>query len=233
MHRKSAFLRKMSYLSSLRGIREEQEMKSCDLKPRIKYPVIVEGRYDKITLSSIFSGHFITTEGFSVFNSKEKQTLIRRIAERGIILLCDSDAGGRQIRSFLLGALPKEKIINLYIPEIEGKEKRKRAPSKSGRLGVEGMPREVLTKLLSPYTEQGEGLPAVTELTKRELYLDGLSGGEGAKEKRETLAKKLGLPREMSANALIEAINLTVGKEGYDAAMAELLASKNDEGSLC
>ncbi len=124
-------------------------------KPRIKLPIVVEGRYDKSTLLSMFSATVVTTGGFSVFNSKEKRLLIKRLAEGGgIILLTDPDARGQQIRSFISGILPKDKIFNLYVPKIEGKESRKRSPSKSGLLGVEGMGREVLMRVLDPFIDK-------------------------------------------------------------------------------
>ena len=195
-------------------------------KPKIKYPVIVEGRYDKLTLSSIFSASILTTEGFSVFNSKEKQALLFKIASNGVIVLCDSDAGGRQIRNFLGNVLPKDKIFNLYIPDIFGKEKRKRAPSRSGRLGVERMEREILEKIFQPYIEGSESKPPIAEITKYDLYVNGLSGGEGSREKREKLSARFGFPHDMSANALIEAINLTEGKAGFEAALNEIFGEK-------
>ena len=112
--------------------------KSNENKIRLSLPLIVEGRYDKATLSGFISGTVITTGGFSVFNNKEKQALIRRIAKDGVIVMTDSDGGGRQIRAFLSGIIPKDKIHHLFIPEIEGKESRKARPSRSGKLGVEG-----------------------------------------------------------------------------------------------
>ena len=198
-------------------------------KPRIALPIVVEGRYDKSTLLSMFSATVVTTGGFSVFNSKEKRLLITRLAEAGgIILLTDSDAGGKQIRSFLSGILPKEKIFNLYIPRVEGKEKRKRAPSRQGLLGVEGMSREVLMRVLEPFIEKGEG--DVTpdrrerrEVTKFDLFVDGLSGSEGAEAKRARLAEALMLPPDMSAKALLEAINLLVGYEEYKRIVGNIL----------
>ena len=198
-------------------------------KPRITLPIVVEGRYDKSTLLSMFSATVVTTGGFSVFNSKEKRLLITRLAEAGgIILLTDSDAGGKQIRSFLSGILPKEKIFNLYIPRVEGKEKRKRAPSRQGLLGVEGMSREVLMRVLEPFIEKGEG--DVTpdrrerrEVTKFDLFVDGLSGSDGAAEKRARLAEALMLPPDMSAKALLEAINLLVGYEEYKRIVGNIL----------
>ena len=164
-----------------------------------------------------------------MFNSKEKRLLITRLAEAGgIILLTDSDAGGKQIRSFLSGMLPKEKIFNLYIPSVEGKEKRKRAPSRQGLLGVEGMSREVLMRVLEPFIEKGEG--DVTpdrrerrEVTKFDLFVDGLSGSEGSSEKRARLAEALMLPPDMSAKALLEAINLLVGYEEYKRIVGNIL----------
>ena len=124
-------------------------------KKKISLPIIVEGKYDKNTLSQIFDAHIITLGGFSVFNSKEKQLLIKRLAKDGVILMTDSDGGGKQIRSFLLGILPSDKVKNVYIPKLEGKEKRKDKPSKSGLLGVEGMSRETLERLLLPFVIDG------------------------------------------------------------------------------
>ena len=198
-------------------------------KPRIILPVIVEGKYDKSTLLSMFSATVVTTGGFSVFNSKEKRLLITRLAEAGgIILLTDSDAGGKQIRSFISGILPKEKIFNLYIPRVEGKEKRKRAPSRSGLLGVEGMSREVLFRVLDPFIEKGEResgrvVRSGREVTKFDLFVDGLSGSDGATVKRARLAEALMLPTDMSAKALLEAINLLVGYDEYKRIVGNIL----------
>ena len=186
------------------------------MKKRIALPIIVEGKYDKITLASLFDCTVITTGGFGVFNSKEKQLLIRRIAKDGVILLTDSDAGGGQIRSFLRSILPPDKIFNLYIPKIEGKERRKQKGGKAGTLGVEGMPKEVLERVLSPfidgeklYTGRGEAV------TKLDFYLDGLSGGKNATDRREELCALMDLPTDMTANALLEAVNLLYTKEEY------------------
>lgn len=187
-------------------------------KIKISLPIIVEGRYDKSTLASVFDATIITTGGFSVFNSKEKQTLIRKLAEKGgVILLTDSDAGGRQIRSFLLGILPKEKIFNVYVPEIKGKEKRKSSPSKAGLLGVEGMEREILVKALSPFikSELNEEKKSTRPVTKLDFYNDGLTGKDGSQDRRASLARSLDLPHDMTANALIEAINLLYSYEIY------------------
>ena len=198
-------------------------------KQRIKLPIVVEGRYDKSTIQSMFDATVVTTGGFSVFNSKEKRLLITRLAERGgIILLTDSDAGGKQIRSFISGILPREKIFHLYIPKIEGKEKRKAHPSRSGLLGVEGMGREVLTRVLAPFIDEG-ACEAKTDgkekraVTKFDFFIDGLSGSDGSSLKRARLAEALMLPPDMSARALIEAINLVSSYEEYKKKLQSIL----------
>ena len=198
-------------------------------KQRIKLPIVVEGRYDKSTIQSMFYATVVTTGGFSVFNSKEKRLLITRLAERGgIILLTDSDAGGKQIRSFISGILPREKIFHLYIPKIEGKEKRKAHPSRSGLLGVEGMGREVLTRVLAPFIDEG-ACEAKTDgkekraVTKFDFFIDGLSGSDGSSLKRARLAEALMLPPDMSARALIEAINLVSSYEEYKKKLQSIL----------
>ncbi len=202
-----------------------------NIRKRIALPIIVEGRYDKSVISSLFDATVITTGGFSVFNSKEKQALIRKLAERGgVILLTDSDGGGIQIRSFLSGIIPKDKLYHIYIPRIEGKEKRKKSRSKAGFLGVEGMEREVLEKLLSPFISDGacnENKQKSEEkiLTKLDFFKDGLSGGDSSSLMRARLAKRLGLPPDMSAKAMIEAINLLYGYSEYEKIRDELFSS--------
>ena len=193
-------------------------------KPKITLPIIVEGRYDKSAISSIFDATVITTSGFAIFNSKEKQCLIRKLAERGgVIVLTDSDAGGSQIRKFLSGILPHEKIFNLYIPQIKGKERRKTAPSKAGYLGVEGVGAEVLRELLLPFSENGEETKGdKREVTKLDFYNDGFSGGDNSRDMRNSLSRVLGLPENMSANALLEAINLIFDCEKYENAKNSL-----------
>ena len=184
-------------------------------KLRIIYPVIVEGKYDKIRLTSIFEAHVVTTDGFGVFNKKEKMALIRALAaESKLIVLTDSDGAGKLIRSHLTGSVPKEKLIQLYIPRVEGKERRKEAPSAEGTLGVEGMSNDVLYDLLLPYTEEGEPIEA-NPISKTDLYVDGLTGGENSKEKRDALAASLGLPPNMTPNALLEALKVVCPYEKY------------------
>ena len=193
------------------------------MKKRIALPIIVEGKYDKITLTSLFDCTVITTGGFGIFNSEEKQLLIRRIAKDGVILLTDSDAGGGQIRSFLRSILPSDKIFNLYIPKIEGKERRKQKGGKAGTLGVEGMPREVLERVLLPFTD-GEKLNTGTgeAVTKLDFFLDGLSGGANSSARRSQLCALMELPPDMTANALLEAVNLLYSKEKYRELVAKL-----------
>lgn len=190
-------------------------MENAKKKPRVVYPVIVEGKYDKIRLNSIFSAHIIATDGFRIFKKMEKLALIRALAkESKIIVLTDSDGAGKLIRSHITSAIPKDKLIQLYIPQIEGKERRKESPSAEGTLGVEGMENDVLYKILLPYTDEGEPI-GENPLSKTDFYVDGLTGGENSREKRDELAEKVGLPRGMTSNALLEALKLVCPYERY------------------
>ena len=194
---------------------------------RISLPIVVEGKYDKSTLLSIFDATVITLGGFSVFNSKEKQALLRKVAKDGIILLTDSDGAGKMIRSFLNGIIPKEKIHNLYIPQVKGKEKRKTAPSKEGLLGVEGMGREELVRVLTPFIVGDDGktqndLKRGEMITKIDFYMDKLSGADNSSARRDALATLFELPSGMTANALLEALNVITDKDGYRAAVNSL-----------
>ena len=187
---------------------------------RISLPIVVEGKYDKSTLLSIFDTTVVTLGGFGIFNSGEKQALLRRIASGGIIVLTDSDGAGKVIRSFLNGIIPKDKIYNLYIPKIRGKEKRKISPSKEGLLGVEGMGREELVRVLSPFiiendTNEYEQRKDKKLITKVDFYMDKLTGAENSSDKRDKLAGHFGLPDGMSANALLEALNIITDREEY------------------
>ncbi len=177
-------------------------------KIKIKKTVLVEGKYDKIKLESIIDGNIITTDGFSLFNNDEKIELIRKIAEKnGIIVLTDSDPAGFVLRNKLKGMLPKKNVIHLYIPTEKGKEKRKKTYSKAGLLGVEGMDAEILREMFVKY-ESSDLIPKKSEVTKADLYEIGLSGKDGSNEKREKAAVRLGLPKGMSANAFLEAVNM-------------------------
>lgn len=192
-------------------------------KIKLDRPVIVEGKYDKILLSSILDAQILTLGGFSVFRQKEKVAMLRRIAaERGVFVLTDSDGAGKLLRGFLSSALPKEKVTHLYTPRIEGKEKRKSAPSKEGVLGVEGISADTLRALFLPFAADAAAKPRGAELTKQDLYDYGLSGGDGSKGKRERLAAAVGLPRDMSANALLAALNLLYGKDELCALFAQI-----------
>ena len=185
-------------------------------KLKLKLPIIVEGRDDKCTLSSLFSGLILTLDGFGIFNSKEKQAAIRRAARDGIIVLTDSDGGGRQLRSFISGMLPSDKVNHVYIPKIEGKERRKTHTSKEGLLGVEGMDSELLIRLLIPFTVGACDVKEEREpITMADFYLDGFTGTENSAERRAALAKSLEMPEDMSAKALLSAINLLGMQDSY------------------
>ena len=196
-------------------------------KIKISLPIIVEGKYDKNTLLQIFDATVITLGGFGVFNSKEKQCLLRKISENGIILLTDSDGAGGVIRSFIKGIIPKEKVYNLYIPKIGGKEKRKTKASKEGLLGVEGMSREALVKVFEPFIGKGDSTCACEfkqreMITKVDFYMDKLTGAANSTALRDRLAERFGLPDGMSANALLEALNILTSREGYRRAVEEI-----------
>lgn len=177
----------------------------------VKEVIVVEGRYDRNTLSQVFDAVIVETSGFGVFNDREKLALLRRLAEaRGLVVLTDSDGAGFVIRNFLKGAIDPALVKQAYIPDIAGRERRKRAPSKEGKLGVEGMKPEVLIEALRRVgaTLGGEE-PArrAGGITKATLYELGLSGGPGSAEKRRALLKELDLPEKLSANALLDVLN--------------------------
>ena len=191
-------------------------------KKKIALPVVVEGRYDKTTLASMFDCTVISVGGFGVFNSKEKQALLKRLCADGAIILTDSDGGGVQIRSFLSGILPKDKIYHAYIPKLEGKERRKTKSGKAGLLGVEGMSRETLERVLAPFIEDGGRVEFLEKkgakmLTKVDFFEHGLTGADGSADRRDRLSDLAGLPRGMTPNALLEAMNLLYS---YDGAIA-------------
>lgn len=192
-------------------------------KLKIAYPIIVEGKYDKLKLQSVCDGLIIKTDGFSVFKASEKNALIRALAEKSnIIVLTDSDGGGKVIRSHISALVPKDKLIQLYIPRIEGKEKRKSEPSKEGTLGVEGMESKLLYDLLKPFSsiENGETAERIIQIAKNPLskvdfYIDGLTGGENSSKRRDELAKKFNLPPKMTPNALLEALKVISSYDEY------------------
>lgn len=186
-------------------------------KLRIDRPVVVEGKYDKIKLSSILDADILVTDGFGIFREEEKLALIRRIAEKsGVIVLTDSDGAGLVIRNYFNSALPRDKVTHLYIPEIPGRERRKKTASKAGFLGVEGVDCALLRKLFEPFAEGARSAKPSREVTKTDFYTAGLSGGPSSAARRAELAKKLGLPRDMSANALLAAVNLLGAADSFD-----------------
>ena len=185
---------------------------------KIPYPVIVEGRYDKLRLESVIEAHIIPTDGFGIFKKAEVASMFRALARKTpLILLTDSDGAGKLIRSHLTSVLPKERLIQLYVPRISGKEKRKSEPSAEGILGVEGMERELLFELFQPYANADAVASRMAEnlLCKTDFYEDGLTGGEGSRERRDALCVRLGLPTGMTPNALLAALRVLCTYEEY------------------
>ena len=199
-------------------------------KLKIPYPVIVEGKYDKNTLSSVLDARIITLGGFSVFNNKEMRALIQRLAgKEKIILLTDSDGGGIQIRSFIESCVSRERIINLYIPKIHGKERRKKKAGKAGLLGVEGMPPDVIRRVFLPVSKQSEEENSdisCSHISKTQFYADGFSGRENSADMRKLLSDILSLPSDISANALLEAVNLICTPKEYENAKKQIAEIK-------
>lgn len=188
--------------------------------------IVVEGRYDKNALRQVVDTAVFTTEGFGVMNDREKLRFLRAVAEnRGLIILTDSDGAGFVIRNFLKGALPRDRVRHAYIPDVPGKEKRKSAPGKEGKLGVEGMTPEVLLEALrragATFEDSASG-EAGTPITKLDLYELGLTGGPESKAKRDKLLKRLHFPAHMSANALLEALNVLYDRDTFLKDLGEL-----------
>ncbi len=189
---------------------------------RVDRAVIVEGKYDKIKLSSVIDGVIIETEGFGIFKDKEKQKLIRQLAEeKGLLILTDSDSAGFVIRSFISSIVNNKYIVNAYIPDILGKEKRKDTPSKEGKLGVEGVSREIIEAALKQAGIGCEEVPDTERkaVTNTDLYSDGLSGGADSKNKRKKFLKYLDLPEKMTTKAMLELINIFMTYEDYKTAV--------------
>ena len=190
------------------------------MKKKVREVIVVEGRYDKNALLQVVDAVIVETGGFSVFNNGEKLALLRRLAQkRGLILLTDSDGAGFVIRRYLKGAIPPEQIKQAYIPDVAGKERRKRKAGKEGKLGVEGMTPAVLLDTLrrAGATFEGEENTAPdAHITKADLLDKGLIGPHSA-EKRQTLLKKLDLPAHLTPNAMLEALNLLLTQAEFDA----------------
>ena len=191
---------------------------------KIREVIVVEGRYDKNTVSQVVDAAVVTLGGFAVFNDREKLAFLRRLArERGLIILTDSDGAGFVLRNYLKGALPKDRVKQAYIPDIAGKERRKRRPGKAGMLGVEGMRPEVLLEALrrcgATFEDAAGPGEAEDPITKADLFALGLTGGEGSAERRRALLQQLDLPAHLNANGMLEALNLLYGRR----ALFELL----------
>ena len=188
-------------------------------KLKVHEVIVVEGKYDLNTIKQIVDGTIITTDGFGVFHNQEKLALIRRMAEiRGVIILTDSDGAGFLIRNYLKGSLPKDKVKHAYIPDVYGKEKRKKISSKEGKLGVEGMDREIIEQALRKAGATIYGVEDVqsrneNRISKADLYFLGLSGTPYSVECRRKLMKALELPEKLSPNALLDVLNALFSKE--------------------
>lgn len=186
---------------------------------RIREAIIVEGRYDKNTLAQIVDAPILETSGFGIFHDSQRLALLRRLAEtRGIIVLTDSDGAGFVIRNYLRGAIDPAQVKHAYIPDVAGKERRKRIASKEGKLGVEGMRPEVLLKALrrAGATTEGEDAPPPgARITKADLYAAGLTGGPDSRAARQRLLAQLDLPERLSTNALLEVLNALMTREAF------------------
>jgi len=199
---------------------------------KIKEAIVVEGRYDKNTLSQLVDTVILETSGFGVFKDGERLALLRRLAAaRGLIVLTDSDGAGFVIRNYLKGTIPSEQVKHAYIPDIYGKEHRKRTPGKEGKLGVEGMGPEVLESalrragatILDEKETAGERLP----ITKADLYAAGLSGTADAAVRRSALLKELKLPVHMSANALLAVLDALYTRSELEETVLKMFSEKN------
>ena len=180
--------------------------------------VIVEGKYDKIRLASVIDGLIVSTEGFGVFSDREKQRFIKKLAaEKGLLILTDSDAAGFRIRHFLKSIVPQEQILHAYIPDVYGKEKRKDAPSKEGKIGVEGMETAALEEALrrcGAFEETKTGKPC-REITTADLYAAGLTGADRSTQKRRKLLANLGLPARLTGKSFLQALNMFMTYEDF------------------
>ena len=197
---------------------------------KIKEAIVVEGRYDKNTLSQIIDAPILETAGFGIMKNKSQLRLLRRVAQqRGIIIFTDSDGAGFVIRNFLKGAIDKRYVKHAYIPDIYGKEKRKATAGKEGKLGVEGMKPDVILDCLrrAGATIEGESSVELHRITKQDLMELGLSGGRDSSAKRLWLLKKLNMPEHMSANAMLQALNLLYTPEQ----LTELMKQQEQEAS--
>lgn len=185
----------------------------------IREVIVVEGRYDKNTLSQVVDAVIIETSGFGIFNDAEKRKLLQTMAEaRGLIVLTDSDAAGFVIRNYIKGCVDPKLVKHAYIPDIYGKERRKSAPSREGKLGVEGMKPQVLLDALiraGATFDDEENKKSAPRISKADMYARGLSGREGSAEKRTRLIKQLGLPEHLTADGLLDVLNATMSRDEF------------------
>ena len=195
---------------------------------KLKQAVIVEGKYDKIRLSNIIDSVIITTDGFGIFKSEEKKELIKLFAQKnGLIIMTDSDNAGQMIRNFVTKLCKNGEIINIYLPSIKGKEKRKTKQGADGVLGVEGTDDKIIIEALEKAGVIGENVPEKAQkVSKTDFYNIGISGGENSKEKREELCNFLKLPSCLTANALLDAVNTLYN---YDEFMGEVEKWRQDK----
>ncbi len=193
----------------------------------LKEVVVVEGRYDKNTLSQIINATIIETNGFGIFSDKEKLSLLKRLAEkRGLVILTDSDGAGFMIRNHLKGTIDPKLIKHAYIPDIAGKEKRKRSPGREGKLGVEGMSRKIIIEALERagvVFENVKNAEPRDEITKADLFSLGLFGGTQSAQKRKKLMKSLDLPEKLSSNGLLDVLNSLMSREEFFERVSEQL----------
>lgn len=186
---------------------------------QIKEVIVVEGRYDKNSLSQVVDAVILETGGFGIFNDRQKQKLLRQMAEkRGLIVLTDSDSAGFVIRNFIKSCVPPQYLKQAYVPDIYGKEKRKKAPSKEGKLGVEGMrPEILLNALIKAGATFDDDIQTEKQklITKTDMYLKGLSGGEGSRQKRAALIKQLDLPEHLTADGILDVLNAVMSREEF------------------
>lgn len=183
---------------------------------KIKEAVIVEGKYDKIKLSNLIDTLIIETNGFAVFKDKKKFAFIRKLAnERGIIVITDSDHSGFQIRNYISSSLPKDKIKHIYIPDIYGKEKRKKEPSKEGKLGVEGIDDKILLSLFEKANIEARSVEKRDLITSVDMFTLGLSGTPNATQNKKKLLKSLDLPEFLSTSSLISYLNSSMDKKEF------------------
>lgn len=197
-------------------------------KIKVTRAIVVEGKYDKIKLSSIIDGVIIVTNGFGIYKDADTVALVRHYAETsGLVILTDSDSAGFRIRGHIKSIVPKGDIVNVYIPEIFGKEKRKAAPSKEGLLGVEGVPADIIREAFEKAGIVGETVSDKEKITKMDFYDVGLSGGQDSSRRRRLMCQRLGLPLKLTANALLEIVNSMLDRQQFAELAEELFSEEN------